>query len=92
MNITERDPEVVVVGYDTELTYRKLCTATTALRRGAAYIVTHSDINCPAYPEFVPDAGSIIALIGESTGGGRSLTAGSRMFLWEKAYRKNTDS
>lgn len=68
VNITERDPEVVVVGYDTELTYRKLCTATTALRRGAAYIVTHSDINCPAYPEFVPDAGSIIALIGESTG------------------------
>lgn len=66
--VTDNDPQVVLLGYDTELTYKKLCIAVTAIAQGATYICTHSDINCPASPVFLPDAGSMIKLIGTSTG------------------------
>lgn len=62
------DADIVVVGYDTELTYKKLTTATDLINRGAVYICTHSDVNCPAEPYYVPDVGSFIELIYKSTG------------------------
>ncbi len=63
-----RDADIVVVGYDTELTYGKLTGATDLLNKGAYYICTHSDVNCPAEPYYVPDVGSFIELIAKSTG------------------------
>lgn len=64
----EDAPDVVVVGFDTTLTYHKLERACTFLRQGAVFLATHLDVNCPTEDGFIPDCGSICALISLSTG------------------------
>lgn len=66
--VEDEQPDLCVLGYDTGLTYENLCKMTTYLKRGAKYIATHPDINCPAKEESVPDVGSFIELIYTSTG------------------------
>lgn len=66
--LSETDPEVTVLAYDTESTYEKLCKTALFLRRGTAYIATHPDVNCPAKACDVPDAGSFIRLFEASVG------------------------
>lgn len=61
-------PDIVVVGFDTTLTYGKLERACTYLREGAAFIATHPDINCPVPGGFIPDLGAMCACISLSTG------------------------
>ena len=61
------DADICVLAYDTELTYKKLCLFTDNLRKGAEYIATHPDINCPSETEPVPDVGSCIEMIRCST-------------------------
>jgi len=57
------DPETVVVGFDTELTYEKAATATLAIRDGTEFVLAHGDRVCPTESGLVPDCGSIGALI-----------------------------
>ena len=45
--LAENDPEVVVTGFDTSLTYEKLCRVCDHVRAGLPYIATHPDYNCP---------------------------------------------
>lgn len=66
--VEDTTPDICVLAYDTELTYDKLCKFVTYLKRGAYYIATHPDVNCPHPEVFIPDAGSFIKLIEESTG------------------------
>ncbi len=66
--IVQEDPQIVVLGYDTEITYEKLSKTCLYLRKGLTYIATHPDINCPSPDGPLPDAGSYIALIEKSTG------------------------
>lgn len=68
VNLVDVDPEILLLAYDTELTYAKLCKAALALKRGALYIATHPDINCPAKEVDLPDVGSFISLLDASTG------------------------
>jgi HAD superfamily hydrolase (TIGR01457 family) len=60
-------PDVVVLGFDTDLTYDRLRRACDLIRRGVPFIATHPDINCPTESGPIPDCGSIIAAIREST-------------------------
>lgn len=63
------DTEIVCVGFDTELTYKKLETAVRLLRRGAKFIAANPDWVCPMpQNEVLPDCGSICALLTASTG------------------------
>lgn len=62
------EPQIVVLGYDTELTYEKLARACLLIRKNLPYIATHHDVNCPSEEGPLPDAGSFIALIERSTG------------------------
>lgn len=64
----ENDPDVVLLSFDTELTYKKLEKACDLIRAGLPLISTHPDINCPKKEGFKPDVGSFIALIKASTG------------------------
>ena len=66
--LTENMPDIVVLSYDTSLTYDKLCKTTNYLTKGAEYIATHPDINCPAPDVYLPDIGSFMALIEKSCG------------------------
>lgn len=66
--LTQEMPDVVVVGFDTTLTYEKLERACTYIRNGALFLATHLDINCPTEDGFIPDCGAFCAAITLSTG------------------------
>ncbi len=61
--LDEKDPEVVVTGFDNTLTYEKMCRVCDLVREGLPYIATHPDYNCPTEQGFVPDIGAIHAFI-----------------------------
>ncbi|MDY3006570.1 HAD-IIA family hydrolase [Anaerococcus sp. AGMB00486] len=68
IEINNEDADVVVVGYDNELTYAKLLKATHFIRKGVPYIATHPDLVCPLpHGELAPDCGSICSLLEKST-------------------------
>lgn len=61
--------DVVVQGFDIELTYEKLERACHFLRRGAVFIEANPDWVCPMPDdEVLPDCGSICALLTASSG------------------------
>ena len=60
--------DIVVVSFDTTLTYEKLNIACRLIREGAEFLSTHPDFNCPVEGGFIPDSGSICALVTASTG------------------------
>lgn len=61
--LDDESPEVVVVGFDTSLTYEKMCRVCDLVREGLPYLSTHPDFNCPTESGFIPDAGAIHAFI-----------------------------
>ncbi len=63
IELEERTPDVVVVGFDTSLTYAKMCRVCDLVRQGLPYLSTHPDYNCPTETGFIPDAGAIHAFI-----------------------------
>jgi 4-nitrophenyl phosphatase/NagD protein len=68
LQLTSKNPEVVVLGYDTEMTYQKLAAATTFLHAGIPLIASHPDIVCPAPNGGLPDVGAFLSLIELVTG------------------------
>ena len=82
-------PDLVVLGFDTTLTYEKLWKLCDFVRAGLPYIATHPDNNCPTETGFMPDIGSMIALVKASTGREPDLVVGkpNRMIV-EAASRK----
>ena len=65
--LVSENPDIVVIGFDTTLTYEKLERACTFIRNGAEFLATHLDINCPTEDGFIPDCGAMCALISLST-------------------------
>ena len=69
MNLTDEDPDIVVLGFDTTLTYEKLSKACHYIRNGCTYFGINPDWNCPMEGgTFIPDCGSMAKLIEASTG------------------------
>ncbi|MEG1874180.1 MAG: HAD-IIA family hydrolase [Angelakisella sp.] len=68
IRLVEDDPELVVVGFDMTLNYHKIERAATFIRRGATFLATHLDINCPTEHGDIPDCGSFCAMLTLSTG------------------------
>ena len=68
-NLVQEKPDIVVLGFDTTITYKKLWMVCDFLRDGLPYIATHPDINCPTDGGgFMPDIGAMIAFVAASTG------------------------
>lgn len=65
--LDDKKPDIVVVGFDTTLTYIKLEKACSFIRNGAIFYATHPDINCPVENGFIPDVGSFVAAISLSS-------------------------
>jgi HAD superfamily hydrolase (TIGR01450 family) len=61
--LTDENPEILVLAFDQELTYDKLVKAGYFLQEGLQYIATHLDDRCPTERGFIPDAGGIAALL-----------------------------
>ena len=76
VTVDQADPEIVVVGYDTTLDYKKMAAVCDFVRAGLPYIATHPDFNCPTETGFAPDIGAIMAFIEASTGRRADLVVG----------------
>jgi 4-nitrophenyl phosphatase len=68
IRLTEDKPDIVVLGFDTTLTYEKMAKACTFIRKGALFLATHLDLNCPIEDGFIPDCGAMCAMVEAATG------------------------
>lgn len=63
----EENPDYVVIGLDTDVTYEKFVVATLAIQKGATFIGTNPDKNIPTERGLLPGAGAVIAMLEAST-------------------------
>jgi HAD superfamily hydrolase (TIGR01450 family) len=66
--VDERDPDWLVMGFDTTLTYAKLERFCALLREGRRFVATHPDLVCPTERGPIPDIGGTLALAEAVTG------------------------
>jgi len=70
-------PDAVVVGFDTNLAYSRLCRAAYWISQGRPYIATHPDRVCPTdQPTVMVDCGAICAALKAATGRWPDTTLG----------------
>jgi len=63
------EPDSVLVGFDTELTFSRLCRAAYWISKGKPFVATHPDRVCPTdQPTVLVDCGAICAALKEATG------------------------
>jgi NagD protein len=63
------EPDAVLVGFDTGLTFARLCRAAYWIKQGKPFIATHVDRVCPTdQPTVLVDCGSVCAALTEATG------------------------
>lgn len=71
LNITddiEEGIDCLCMGYDTELTYKKLEDACKLLNNDIAYVATNPDWVCPTSYGYAPDCGSVAEMLHTATG------------------------
>ncbi|MDP6771613.1 MAG: HAD-IA family hydrolase, partial [Anaerolineales bacterium] len=68
VNTQSEKPQYVVLGYDTEIDYDKLATASIHLHNGVPLVASHPDIVCPSPDGGLPDVGAYLALFEATTG------------------------
>jgi len=70
INVTEEaedDVDVVLVGFDTELTSDKIRKTCQLLNKDIPFLATNCDLRCPVSFGFIPDCGSICQMITNAT-------------------------
>ncbi len=60
--------DVLVAGFDTELTFQKLEDSCILLNRGVDFIAANPDWVCPTWYGYVPDCGSVCEMLFRATG------------------------
>jgi HAD superfamily hydrolase (TIGR01450 family) len=71
------EPDGVLVGFDTELTYSRLCRAAYWIRKGKPFVATHPDWVCPTdQPTVLVDCGAICAALEQAAGRGPDVVLG----------------
>ncbi|MCD7775378.1 MAG: HAD-IIA family hydrolase, partial [Clostridiales bacterium] len=76
LQVDNSDPDIVLLGFDTTLTYDKINKAANLLANGCEYIATHPDKNCPLAEGFMLDTGSMIEMFCASVGRRPDIIAG----------------
>ncbi len=64
------NPEYVVLGYDTEISYEKIATASIHMHAGVPLVASHPDMVCPSPHGGLPDVGAYLAMLKATTGKG----------------------
>jgi len=75
-HLVQQQPDFLVLGFDTTLTYQKLWRLCDLVRAGVPYIATHPDFNCPTETGYMPDVGAMIAFVKAATGREPDLVVG----------------
>lgn len=63
----EEGIDCLLMGFDTELTFQKLEDACILLNNGVDYFATNPDLVCPTWYGYVPDCGSVSAMLYNAT-------------------------
>ena len=66
--LTQEDADVVMLGFDKDLTYERIRKACRMIANGAVFMATHPDVNCPTPDGYIPDTGAMIEMFAASTG------------------------
>lgn len=64
----DEDADIVLVGFDTELTSEKLRKTCYMLGKDIVYLATNCDLRCPVEFGYIPDCGSICGMLENCTG------------------------
>jgi HAD superfamily hydrolase (TIGR01457 family) len=90
-HLVQQEPQFLVLGFDTTLTYQKLWALCDFVRAGVPYIATHPDFNCPTEKGFMPDVGAMIAFVNAATGRQPDLVVGkpNRLIVDAAAHKMN---
>lgn len=65
----DEEPDAVLVGFDTNLSFQHLCKAAWWIRQGKPFIATHPDRVCPTdQPTVLVDCGAVCACLQSATG------------------------
>ena len=91
--LVQHDPQFLVLGFDTTLTYQKLWVLCDFVRAGIPYIATHPDFNCPTETGYMPDVGAMIAFVKAATGRQPDLIVGkpNRLIVESAAVKMGLD-
>ena len=81
VTLVEENPSVVLLAYDTTLTFEKLNKLCYYVSKGAVFYATHPDIVCPAPEVPMPDVGAFLACIQAATGE-RPQKIFGKPFMW----------
>ena len=84
----DTDVEYVVAGFDRHFTYKKMATASLAIRAGAKFIGTNPDKTFPSEFGLIPGAGAILAAIETATDIAPLIIGKPQPHLFELALRK----
>lgn len=80
--------ELVVVGWDVELTYEKLKVGCLAISRGAEFIGSNPDSSFPSPEGIWPGAGAIIACLETATGRKATVVGKPNIFMMQLALAR----
>jgi HAD superfamily hydrolase (TIGR01450 family) len=62
------EPQYVVLGYDTEISYNKISQASIFMNAGVPLVASHPDMVCPSPDGGLPDVGAYLAMLKVTTG------------------------
>ena len=63
MLIDSTNPEILIVGYNNEMSYDDLTKLSIFVQNGIPYIASHCDILCPGKEGYLPDIGCVINML-----------------------------
>ncbi len=86
--LTEEGARYVVVGWDPDLTWRKLARATLLIRRGAGFIGTNPDRTFPSEEGLVPGNGAQLAALEAATDVKPVVIGKPEPWLYREAMRR----
>ncbi len=89
--LVQKEPQFLILGFDTTLTYQKLWALCDFVRAGIPFIATHPDFNCPTETGYMPDVGAMIAFVKAATGRQPDLVVGkpNRLIVDAAAVKMN---
>ena len=88
IRMEKKNPDLVVVGWDTAFTYEKMKNASLAIQKGAIYIGTNPDITYPSDEGILPGCGAILASITTASGVEPIIIGKPRPLIMEIASKK----
>jgi 4-nitrophenyl phosphatase len=88
LRIEDVNPDFVVVGYDREFNYEKMCLATKHILKGSKYVSTNGDNIIPEGDTFVPHTGAISACIETATNVKPIIIGKPEQYILDSALEK----